>query len=239
MLTCRYWGPAESRSSQENLIVQCTVLWGYWLLSGRRDRSEEITYFLKKKLNWHLIFIHQLPAMAKCWHTNSQLLSWGSLRNIIMRFSLQRLMYSCTPGRATRRWCHWHWSYVLDVQLHLLHGVRTEGCYGLQRGTHKDSIYIWYITTLLLKWRYLFVKGVNLWTLPSLRGSRSPLCAASPILWMGGLLTSSLFRIFCFLCWNFTHPPSFMDLFIIETLGDCGDIVGFTRLHWIRIEGGG
>ena len=50
MLTCRYWGPAESRSSQENLIVQCTVLSGYWLLSGRRDRSEEITYFLKKKI---------------------------------------------------------------------------------------------------------------------------------------------------------------------------------------------
>ena len=70
--------------------------------------------FSKKKLNWHLIFIHQLPAMAKCWHTNSQLLSWGSLRNIIMRFSLQRLMYSCTPGRATRRWCHWRWSCDLD-----------------------------------------------------------------------------------------------------------------------------
>ena len=109
------------------------------------------------------------------------------MHTFLLLFSFYFFLRACIPGKATRQWCHWHWSYALDAQLRPLHVAQTEGCYVLKQGRNiHQQLSRWCSITkelLCLKQkRRILPELFHLWTPPSPHDSRSPWCATSPIL---------------------------------------------------------
>ena len=85
-LTCHCWELARSRNIRGIQVVQCTARVGCFLLSSRTTRSGEIFSVSDCLVSIdHLTLVHELPAMSKGGHSNSQLFSRSSLDRKILK----------------------------------------------------------------------------------------------------------------------------------------------------------